>query len=254
MRGKAYWFVPARAAWIIHSYTSPQHAVICWTCVSLTGSCEDSKALLFPRGVGGWGWGGNYRGKKGGNREVGTWRYWDWSDSVSGEELLRSDYLGRTKCFCWWRVALISGSWGIDETHRALAHWSWPRHWQSMAWLAMRENEAKWATRESVSLPLLRVVDAALLLGSFVLTSSALEWLIITCSKVWALCVFASMHVRVTGTVESFMLICMFRFFSIPPPPLIPFKNRNKTLKKKKEKNKQKMKNTAFFFGAVFNA
>ena len=38
------------------------------------------------------------------------------------------------------------------------------------------------------------------------------------------------------------------------PPPLIPFKSRNKTLKKKKEKNKQKMKNTAFFFGAVFNA
>lgn len=36
------------------------------------------------------------------------------------------------------------------------------------------------------------------------------------------------------------------------PPPLIPFKSRNKTLKKKKEKNKQKMKNTAFFFWSSF--
>lgn len=206
-----------------------------------------AKRSGFPEGLGG---GGDYSAKKGGNREVGTWRYWDWSDSVSGEELLRSDYLGRTKCFCWWRVALISGSWGIDETHRALAHWSWPRHWQSMAWLAMRENEAKWATCESVSLPLLRVVDAALLLGSFVLTSSALEWLIITCSKVWALCVFASMQVRVTGTVESFMLICMFHFFSISPLSFL-LKVWPK-LKKKERKNKQKIKNTAYFV-AVFN-
>ncbi len=125
------------------------------------------------------------------------WHCSDWSHFVSGEELLRSDYLGRTKCFCWWRVAVISGSWEIDGTHRALAHWSRPRHWQSMAWLAMRENEAKWATCESVSLSLLRVVDAALLLVSFVLTSLALEWLIITRSKVWALCVFLLTHMCV---------------------------------------------------------
>lgn len=83
--------------------------------------------------------------------KVDVWHLSVWSDFVSREGLLRSDYLGRTKCFCWWRVTVISGSWEIDETHRALAHWSQPQHWQSMAWLVMHKNEVKWATCESVS-------------------------------------------------------------------------------------------------------
>lgn len=55
-----------RVAWIIHSYTSPQHAVICWACISLTGSCEDSKCFGFPVEFGG---GSEGVGGIGGGRE-----------------------------------------------------------------------------------------------------------------------------------------------------------------------------------------
>lgn len=145
-----YWFVAALAAVIIYSYTSPQHVVICWVCISLAGSREDSKALCVPKAFGVGGSGKRTEGR--GERE-GMWHGGRWGDFVSWERLLRSDYLGRTKCFCWWRVAVISGSWEIDGTHRALAYWSWPRHWQSMPWLPMRENQAKWAACESLPSP-----------------------------------------------------------------------------------------------------
>lgn len=192
--------------------------------------------LWFPRGVGGGV--SLYREKEGGNCR-------DWSDFVSGEELLRSDYLGRTKCFCWWRVAVISGSWEIDGTHRAVAHWSQPRHWQSVAWLAMRENEAKWATCESISLSLLRVVDVTGVicinnLGSGMSNNHLFQSFSTVCMLyVW-------MHVCVLQ-VESFMLIrrfASFRFFSIPS--LIPFKVTEKLWKRMKKINMNKS-NTAYF-------
>lgn len=114
----------------------------------------------------------------------GVWHFSIWSDFVSRGGLLRSDYLGRTKCFCWWRVAVISGSWEIDRMHGALAHWSQPQHWQSKVWLVMHKNEVKWATCESVSPSLPCVVNAAQLFVSSALTSLALEWLIISIYKV----------------------------------------------------------------------
>lgn len=134
------------------------------------GAVGISECFVFPKETnGGW-------------RDV--WHFSVWSDFVSREGLLRSDYLGRTKCFCWWRVAVISGSWEIDRMHRPLAHWSQPQHWQSMAWLVMHKNEVKWATCESASPSLPCVVNAPQLFVSFVLTSLALEWLIISIYKV----------------------------------------------------------------------
>lgn len=63
---------------------------------------------------------------------------------------IRSDYLGRTKCLCWWRACSkiwecrnqcgSSGPWRID-------HDSLP-HWQPMPCLGMRVNRAKWASSE----------------------------------------------------------------------------------------------------------
>lgn len=160
----AYWFTCGGVAWIIHLCSGPQHAGI--------SLCEVVRTVKhFASQMG-----------RRLRRCCG-----DWSDFVSGEELLRSDYLGRTKCFCWWRVAVICGSWEIDGTHGALEHWLQPWHWQSMAWLVMRENEVKWANVR-MFLPLLTAVFV-----SFVLTSSAQEWLIISRSKVWAcVCVCVS--------------------------------------------------------------
>ena len=108
--------------------------------------------------------------------------------------------------------------------------------------------------------PLLRVVDAPPLLVSFVLTSSAPEWLIITCSKVWAPCVFVCMHMCVCMHVccrysRKFYanMHVLFFFISFHFPSLIPFESMSKTLKKKNKKQKMNKSNTAYFV-AVFNA
>lgn len=62
-------------------------------------SCKDSKILCFPRGT------------KAQIKEEWGLCYWtDCGDFVSWGKLLRSDYLEWTKCFCWWRVTVISGS------------------------------------------------------------------------------------------------------------------------------------------------
>jgi len=164
----------------------------------------------------------------------------DWSDFVSGEELFRSDYLGRTKCFCWWRVAVISGSWEIDEMHRALVHWSQPQHWQSMAWLVMRENEVNWASCESVSLPLLCIGNAALLFVSFVLTSLALEWLIISSPKV-SVCILYVLQVSLT---QRCIFACIF--LTIASFTMVKFK-RNPAATQKNKNNKMNENNIAYF-------
>lgn len=67
---------------IIYSYTSPQHVVICWVCISLAGSREDSRALCVPKA---FGVGGSGRRTEGRGEREGMWRGGDAGATLSHE-------------------------------------------------------------------------------------------------------------------------------------------------------------------------
>lgn len=103
------------------------------------------------------------------------------ASALSGDEALRSDYLGRTKCFCWWRATLKSGSWEINGFHGALEHWSRC----TLTIHALVSYASEWGEMSHLWKFLCHLVFFPRPVW-FVLTGLAQTWLIISRFKVWA--------------------------------------------------------------------
>lgn len=130
--GERYWFETA-ASGIIHLLHIHTHILSTQSFVQQASGCEDG----FPEGYGGVG-----SAVVGVNLSLERSSFdliiWGGQSAFVDEELLW--YLGVEKSMG------CSETWRIDPK---------PGHWQSMAWLVMRENELKWASCESLSFSLL---------------------------------------------------------------------------------------------------
>lgn len=123
--------------------------VICWRCISLPHRKLQRQRRRSLWAL--WVWdGGKWRGwgDEGGGGHVALWtleRLCLMREAPSiwlfGKDKVL--LLMKSRCDIWESEE----SMGRAET---LAYWSGPRHWQSMAWLPMRENQAKWAAGESL--------------------------------------------------------------------------------------------------------